>query len=126
MVSALNVWYKAILRKSGPFIKAKDKATSCAVFSASNVAMKKRSRGKSGKSQGLPPHPAPPPFSPSATSTPAPAASPVHYGGLDSRKQYRQEALRQLQSSKSGSSREAPSQWFKTTWGPSGPLVLDT
>ena len=56
--------------------------------------------------QGVPPHTAHPPLSPLATSMPDPAASPVHYDGLGGRKQYRQEAIRQLQSSKSGSSKE--------------------
>ena len=64
----------------------KDKAISCAMSSATNAAKKKKSRGKGRKNQGLPPHAAPHPFSP-ATLTPAPAASPAHYGGVDTRKQ---------------------------------------
>ena len=92
VVAALNVWQQSILRKSGPFVKpttskssskpGRDKAISCAMSLATSAAKKRRSRGKSRKNQGLPPHAAPPPFSPSATSTPAPAASPVHYGRL--------------------------------------------
>ena len=118
VVAALDVRQQSILRKSGPFVKpttskssskpGRDKTISYAMSSATSAAKKKRSRGKSRKIQGLLPHAAPPPFSPSATSTPAPAASPVCYGGLDTQKQYRQEAIRQFKSSKSGSSKELP------------------
>ena len=92
VVATLDVWQQSILRKSGPFVKpttskssskpGRDKTISYAMSSATSAAKKKRSRGKSRKIQGLLPHAAPPPFSPLATSTPAPAASPVHYGGL--------------------------------------------
>ena len=115
-MAALDVWQQSILRKSGSFVKpttskssskpGRDKAISCAMSSATNTAKKKRSRGKGRKNQGLPPHAAPPPFSPPATSMPAPAASLVRYSGLDTRKQYRQEAIKKLQSFKSGSSQE--------------------
>ena len=112
VLAALDVHQQSILRKTGPFVKptisksstkpGKDKGISCAMSLATNTAKKRRSRGKGRKIQGLSPHVTPPPYSePSTTSTPAPAASPVIYGGLDIR--HKQEALRQLQSSKSGS-----------------------
>ena len=114
VLTALDVCQQSILRKSGPFVKpttskaatkpGKDKATTGAMSLAANTAKKRRSRGRGRKNQGLSPHVAPPPHSgPSATSLPAPAASPVHLRGVDARRQYRQELLRQLQTPKSGS-----------------------
>ena len=118
--TALDIHQQSILRKSGPFIKptsskaaksmpGKDKAITCAMSSASNTAKKRRSRGRGRLIKGLSPHVAPPPVSaPSATSSPVPAAHPAVFISTDTRPQYRQAALRSLQSFQSGSE-ELPS-----------------
>ena len=98
MQTALDIHQQSILRKSGPFVKpnsslaatkpSKDKAVTCAMSLASNVAKKKRSRGAGRKTHGLSTHIIPPPvLEPSATSKTVPVA----------------QAHRGLQKSKSGS-----------------------
>ena len=93
--TALNFHQQSILRKSGPFIKhtsskaattkpGKDKATTCAMSSANNMAKKRRSRGRGKKIQGLSPHVTRSPVStPSATSTLVPAVQPAVFHGLN-------------------------------------------
>ena len=120
MQTALDVCHQSILRKSGPFVKptsslaatikpGKDKAITCAMSSASNVAKKKRSRGIGRKIQGLSPHIIPSPVSaPSATSKTVPAA----------------QARRGLQKSKPGSGKHSSSSdWAKPRMLPPSTLA---
>ena len=113
--AAFNIHQPSILRRAGPFMKptssqsteskpSKDKGSTCALSSAYNVEWKRRSRGKGRKIRGLSPHPIPPPLSaPPRTSTSVPAEQQIIFRNTDARPQYRQAALRGLQTSQSGS-----------------------
>ena len=122
LATALDVQQQQLLRECGPIVRPATtqksssknskplggKLPSKAVSSAAGAPKKKRSKGTSRKTQGLPPHTMPPPFKPqpARTSTPAPERPKIVFAYADTGPKYCQEAQRWQQHLESGTIEE--------------------